>query len=644
MNKKNENVVNSHKNKKVKDEAEHTFYHNDKEYLEEYFQVLDLIDEEKTLKLDEEEPSKIASIKRKREKKLKDIQKKLELSHKQGRTFAWEELAKKYQLNNTEQKIILFLLYRYFNDEQGTTGRTILENVTETRLEMMRSRNLLLEKGKLREYNIIQAEEDLEDRNLLDSFFQMSENMISHLLGDHTAVLDIQSNNSEKDYHSYLQIYFSLVKALQEKLSILTVLQEESHSKSQWNAYLKKDQSNELESIKQNIKQMQATLKEFEPFYDTYPLEQIAKKYNLTDEEKLILVILMHDSITISDEPFGLEGKKIIALLSESESEKITKRALLYQENPLCSNHLVEIKKYSTGQNILDCDYYIPEKELRVLLGTIPNTLEEDTTLFTVVSPRFTFDDVILGQKQKQAIEIVLSQQLHHDLIFDVWGFGEKIPYGNSLSMLFSGKPGTGKTMMAEAIAHKLNKPLLVANYAQIQNMYVGETEKRITNIFRLAQEREGVLLWDEADAMFYTRDMTTQSWEARDINLILQELERFSGVVILTTNRTISLDHALERRLTLKVNFEMPDAEQREKIWKSLIPKQAPLSPDIHFHDIAVKYEISGGLIKNAILQAAQYAVWKSSPMITEEDIIYGIKTQLENSWTNNNKMGFSR
>ena len=642
MNKKSEEVSNSDKNRKVKDVAEHTFYHNDKEYFEEYFQVLDLMEEEKTLKMDEEEPRKIASVKRKREKKLKDIEKKLELSHKQGKTFAWEELSKQHQLSNTEQKIIFFLLYRYFNDEQGTTGRTILENFTETRLEMMRSRNLLLEKGKLREHNIIQAEEDLEERNLLDSFFQMSENMISHLLGDHMVVSDIQSKSSEKDYHSYLQIYFSLVKALQEKLSILTVLQESSNSI--WNEYLKKDRSNDLKSIKQNIQQLQEILKEFEPFYDSYPLEQIAKKYNLTEEEKLILVILMYDSITISDEPFGLDGKKIISILAESASEKIQKRPLLYKTSSLRANNLIEIKKYSPGQNILECNYYIPEKELRILLKTIPSTIEEETILFTAISPRFTFDDVILGQKQKQSIEIALSRQINHDLIFNTWGFSKKIPYGNSLAMLFSGKPGTGKTMMAEAIAHKLNKTLLVANYAQIQNMYVGETEKHITNIFRLAKERDGVLLWDEADAMFYTRDTASQSWEARDINVILQELEQFSGVVILTTNRTIALDHALERRLTLKVNFEMPDAEQREKIWNNLIPEQAPFSPDIHLHDIAVKYEISGGLIKNAILQAAQYAAWKSSPMITEEDILYGIKTQLENSWTNNNKLGFSR
>lgn len=638
-----EKVRNSNENKKGTAVVEDNFYHNDQEYLEDYFKVLDLKEEEKTLQLDEEEPRKIASIKRKREKKLKDIQKKLEVSHEQGVTFAWEELSKKYQLSNTEQNIVLFLLYRYFNDEQGTTGRTILENVTETRLDMMRSRNLLLEKGKLRIHNIVQAEEDLEERNLLDSFFQMSENMISHLLGDYTTVSDVQSDSTETDYHSYLQIYFSLVRFLEERLAAITIAQVKRSSTSPWTALLKKDTSSELTHIEHSIQQLQVALKKFEPFYDTYPLEQIVKKYNLSYDEKLILVILMRDSIDNTESTSGISGKKIISMLSESEREKIQKRVLLYQEKPLYSNHLVELKKYSIEHNILDYDYYIPEKELRVLLGTIPNTLEEDTNLFTVISPRFTFDDVILGAKQKQAIEIALSQQQNHDLIFDVWGFGEKIPYGNCLSMFFSGKPGTGKTMMAEAIAHKLNKPLLVANYAQIQNMYVGETEKHITNIFRLAKERNGVLLWDEADAMFYTRDMTSHSWEARDINLILQELERFSGVVILTTNRIIALDHALERRLTLKVNFEMPDAEQREKIWKNLIPKNAPLSPDINFHNIAVKYEISGGLIKNAILQAAQYATWKQSSMITEEDIIYGIKTQLENSWTNANKIGFS-
>ena len=152
--------------------------------------------------------------------------------------------------------------------------------------------------------------------------------------------------------------------------------------------------------------------------------------------------------------------------------------------------------------------------------------------------------------------------------LFGYWFFGEPLlnasisvakttyfgaikimPYGTGVTMIFAGPPGTGKTATSEALAYELGKPLLVADYSQIQNCFVGQTEKNIVQIFQEAHLQNAVLLWDEADAMFTSRDFAYRGFEIRDTNVILQEVEKFDGVCILTSNRITSLDEALERR-----------------------------------------------------------------------------------------------
>jgi len=620
-----------------------SIYRNEKEYLDDYFEYLDFQCEMKECIKNEEEKTKINRLQGKVQGKWQLIQKKYRNTKKKNKKFAWEELAEIYQLSYWEQKIVLFLLYRYFNHEQGTTGRVILENVTNTRLEMMQARNLLMEKGKLRMNHILYTEEDMEEHNLLDSYFQMSDKMISRLLGEKQALTTSSTVEQPKTYESYLQLYFSFIQLSQEKAILQSILQEEDELKNSWDSILQKANSEEFQKIQTKIQDIEDQLAQY-PDKDSYPLEQIVKEYQLSQDEKLILLILLKNSV-VSIDPFaGCEGKKILSLLCDEQMDMLKKRSLLYKENKLLKNQLIETDDSNFyNVNILEYDYYLPENMIRRILGDAPSSLEKNKeNLFTTIKPRFTFDDVILSPTKKQQIQITLSQQQNQELILKTWGFGEKIPYGNALTMLFTGKPGTGKTMMAEAIAHTLQKNLLIANYAQIQNKYVGETEKQIVNIFQKAKEQDDVLLWDEADSMFYSRDSATQSWESREINIILQQIEQFTGTVILTTNRTIALDKALERRIVLKINFEMPTAEEREKIWRSLIPIQAPFASDVDLQTLATQYEITGGLIKNALLHAARYTAYHKHPAITMQALLQGIQIQTENTWTTTHKIGF--
>ena len=187
---------------------------------------------------------------------------------------------------------------------------------------------------------------------------------------------------------------------------------------------------------------------------------------------------------------------------------------------------------------------------------------------------------------------------------------------------LFYGPPGTGKTATAEALAAELGRPLLTADYSKIQNCFVGQTEKNIVALFRRARRHNAVLFWDEADAMFHDRDAASRAWEVRDVNVLLQEIERFDGVCILATNRKPTLDKALARRITAKVEFPRPDRARRADIWRKLLPPRMPLAEDVDPERLA-EADLSGGEIKNVILNAARLACGRSpDSQVTAQDL----------------------
>src|SRR5256712_8445978 len=244
--------------------------------------------------------------------------------------------------------------------------------------------------------------------------------------------------------------------------------------------------------------------------------------------------------------------------------------------------------------------------------------------LYALTQPRFDLEDVVMGKKTKDAIEDALIEIRHKGLIFQRWGMRKVLRKNKGLSLLFAGPPGTGKTMTAEAIARALKKPLMIVNYAQLENMWVGETEKNIEAVFQEAAKNGAVLLFDEADAVFHRRGMTLAPWTNRDVNVLLNHLENFAGVCVLATNLARVMDRALDRRIDIAVEFEIPDVDLRKQIWRKLVPKEAPLGKDVDFDALAKKYALSGGAILNVVRQTMRNAPrrGKRHP-ITHEDFL---------------------
>lgn len=234
------------------------------------------------------------------------------------------------------------------------------------------------------------------------------------------------------------------------------------------------------------------------------------------------------------------------------------------------------------------------------------------------VIPERTFADVILPPQTRRTLDDALAQVRNHNLIFGRWGLGERHATGLGLAFNFAGPPGTGKTICAEAIAHALGMKLLVVNYAEAESMWVGETPKNIAGAFRAAVEQNAVLFFDEADSIAARRSSAAGVPYEREanltVNVLLRELEAFNGIVIFATNLAANFDPAFERRIRTHVRFDMPGLEEREQIWRVQIhPKKTPLAADVNFHELAERYAVAGGDIKNAVLKAASAAAAES-------------------------------
>ena len=228
-----------------------------------------------------------------------------------------------------------------------------------------------------------------------------------------------------------------------------------------------------------------------------------------------------------------------------------------------------------------------------------------------------TFDNCILPQSVRDTIDEALTIVLRRDM-FEKWGLHEHFEKGITNSILIYGPSGTGKSMVSESIAAVLGKNLMMISAASIQSNIPGQSERNMTDSFKKATEEDAVILFDECDSLFYNRDAVGAILSA-EINHFLTELERFDGVVLLTTNRLHKLDGALQRRVIAKIELGLPDEKTRVKIWKKLIPEKMPVE-DLNFQTLA-KASLSGGDIKNVVILAARRGISKNKKKVGMEE-----------------------
>lgn len=229
--------------------------------------------------------------------------------------------------------------------------------------------------------------------------------------------------------------------------------------------------------------------------------------------------------------------------------------------------------------------------------------------LATKINPKAIWDDLILPEDAIAQLREVCDRVIHHDRVFNDWGFARKLSRGCGTAALFSGGSGTGKTMAAEVIANALGVDLYRIDLARMVCKYIGETEKNLDRVFTAAENANAILFFDEADALFGKRSEVKDAHDRYaniEVSYLLQKMEEYEGMSILATNLADNLDQAFTRRLACHIYFPFPDEAARAQMWARAWPQDVPIAESVDRDVLARELKISGGNIKNIALGAA--------------------------------------
>ncbi len=438
-----------------------------------------------------------------------------------------------------------------------------------------------------------------------------------------------------KTYRDLLDKTYAIVRALQQRSEMVHALQMRG-------MYGESEINEASHQSRRHIRTLENTL----AVHPQWPLKVI---FALDWHETEIVLVLLGKELGFyspHDDLFTGEGLARAASREvpqvRHQLELLTKEARLRRENYIrvcggkSSSTVVEDEA-----TLRSCEFELTSEFLKKIRVKRQRRSSQQAR-----QPVVRFDQLVLSEKVLAGIRMAIVQVRKGHIMIDKWGLGNVIPYGRAVTVLFHGVPGLGKTASAEAIAHELGKPIIVVNYAEIQNCWVGETEKNIVRVFREAAENDAVLFWDECDAMFYDRDSADRNWEVRDVNVLLQELERFEGLCILSTNRKLTLDQALERRIAIKIEFDQPDRAMRKRIWQKLLPKEMPVDKRVSLDQLS-RFNLTGAEIKNVVLNTARIVLSRSNRQKADmRDFEEAVRMEEDNRWNREGggRIGFRR
>lgn len=228
-----------------------------------------------------------------------------------------------------------------------------------------------------------------------------------------------------------------------------------------------------------------------------------------------------------------------------------------------------------------------------------------------IIRGTYTWKDLKLPAYTKSLLKDICNQAEHQLTVLNHWGMKQKISYGRSVSALFSGSPGTGKTMAAQVIADSLGLDIYRIDLSQVKDKYIGETEKRLKEVFDQAEKSNMIILFDEADALFGKRSEITDAKDKlanTEVSYLLQRMEEYTGIVLMTTNLVSNIDSAFLRRFRYHIPFQMPGKILRKELWEAMLDGAVP-KEEIDFEYLASQFKLSGAQIKNIVLNACYKA-----------------------------------
>ncbi|EAH9149901.1 ATP-binding protein [Campylobacter jejuni] len=470
---------------------------------------------------------------------------------------------------------------------------------------------------------------------LLQSELNLSEYFLEFL--EAKPRLNFEKQEAYADYLEYLKDEFARIQ-LYERLSFI--------QKSAYNSEIK----NQIKLYEKHIKERLKKSK----FYNV--LADIFKKYNLEHKEQIIFLALLKEEYALSNESsISREMNSLLSLISENDLERHKNKKLLQENAPLLN--LIEYDEYLNAFGDISKSFFIIDEILQRIINFEPKqskkikieSVLKDQDIFELIEPSTDINDIIMPENTKELLENILKQQ-DKKVLERLHSWGIKSNKNIEAKIIFYGPAGTGKTMSALAMAKSMKKSVLSFDCSKILSKWVGESEQNVRKIFdtykNIVQtcKQSPILLLNEADQFLSMRvDGSSGSDKMHNQmqNIFLEQIERFSGVIIATTNFLESLDSAFSRRFDYKIEFKKPDFKDRLKIWEKFLPKKALFEKDFDIN-ILSNYELSGAQILMVVKNTALKVAVSQDGVFKMQDFIESIQKELNSSFDKSKIVGF--
>ncbi|HDZ4328856.1 TPA: ATP-binding protein [Campylobacter jejuni] len=470
---------------------------------------------------------------------------------------------------------------------------------------------------------------------LLQSELSLSEYFLEFL--EAKPRLNFEKQEAYADYLEYLKDEFVRIQ-LYERLSFI--------QKSAYNSEIK----NQIKLYEKHIKERLKKSK----FYNV--LADIFKEYNLEHKEQIIFLALLKEEYALSNESsISREMNSLLSLISENDLERHKNKKLLQENAPLLN--LIVYDEYLNAFGDISKSFFIIDEILQRIINFEPKqskkikieSVLKDQDIFELIEPSTDINDIIMPENTKELLENILKQQ-DKKVLERLHSWGIKSNKNIEAKIIFYGPAGTGKTMSALAMAKSMKKSVLSFDCSKILSKWVGESEQNVRKIFdtykNIVQtcKQSPILLLNEADQFLSTRvDGSSGSDKMHNQmqNIFLEQIERFSGVIIATTNFLESLDSAFSRRFDYKIEFKKPDFKDRLKIWEKFLPKKALFEKDFDIN-ILSNYELSGAQILMVVKNTALKVAVSQDGVFKMQDFIESIQKELNSSFDKSKIVGF--
>lgn len=305
---------------------------------------------------------------------------------------------------------------------------------------------------------------------------------------------------------------------------------------------------------------------------------------------------------------------------------------MLEDEHFFAAKGIIEIEHQAAGEPLFSGALKMSNEFLNRL--TTGHYLKPDYSMnFPAkrITTRLTWEDLVLSHEVLEEVENINAWLKHAKTIMEKWGLEKSVKPG--YRCLFYGPPGTGKTLTATLIGANAGLDVYRIDLSMVVSKYIGETEKNLANIFDQAKNKNWILFFDEADALFGKRTQTSSSndrYANQEVSYLLQRIEDFPGVVILATNLKANIDEAFARRFQTSIYFSLPDAEQRYRLWQGYFKEKCLLEENADLAKLAEEYVLSGGAIANVVRYGAIRALHRGREAISHDDLVKGIAREL--------------